>query len=70
MFKMPQIPLPPKSTIILKPGSFHLMVMGLKKPLVTGTLFPMTLSFATEGAINTQFKVKGFSKKKRKHGKH
>ena len=58
MFKMPQIPLPPKSTIILKPGNFHLLVMGLKKPLVAVTLFPMTLNFATEGAINSNLKVK------------
>ena len=69
MLHMPHLPLPPKSTIILKPGSFHLMVMGLRKPLVANSLFPMTLNFSIGGRIHTKFKVEEFSRRKRIHEK-
>jgi copper(I)-binding protein len=32
--------------VILKPGGYHLMVLGLHHPLAAGTHFPVTLRFA------------------------
>jgi len=70
MLQIPHIPLPPKSTIILKPGGIHLMVMGLKMPLAADSFFPMTLKFEVGGTINTKSRIKSFSVKKMKHGNH
>lgn len=35
----------------LKPGGYHIMLMKLVKPLVTGETFSITLTFAKAGAI-------------------
>lgn len=39
------IPLPAGSTVMLQPGGFHVMLMGLHAPLKEGTSFPLTLTF-------------------------
>lgn len=39
------IELPAKQTVELKPGGYHIMLIGLKKPLKTGDTFPLTLNF-------------------------
>lgn len=36
--------IPAGQTVILKPMSHHIMLMGLKAPLVAGESFPMTIS--------------------------
>lgn len=35
----------------LKPGSFHVMFMGLKQQLVEGEMFPLTLTFEHAGSV-------------------
>ena len=40
------LPLPTGQSVALKPGSYHLMVMGLKHQLKAGDSFPVTLNFA------------------------
>lgn len=35
----------------LKPGSFHVMFMGLKQQLVEGEMFPLTLTFENAGSV-------------------
>jgi copper(I)-binding protein len=41
----------------LKPGSLHLMFIGLKAPLRRGTHVPVTLRFAKAGSVKVQFPV-------------
>jgi periplasmic copper chaperone A len=48
MMRMQQVPaleIAPAATIQLKPGGYHLMLFGLKKPLVVGEQVDFTLNF-------------------------
>jgi periplasmic copper chaperone A len=48
----------PGETVELKPGSFHVMFTGLKKPLVTGEHVNATLVFEKAGAVNVEYDVR------------
>ncbi|WP_274570607.1 copper chaperone PCu(A)C [Neisseria leonii] len=41
------LPLKNGAGAVLKPGSYHIMLMGLKQPLDAGQKFPLTLEFQT-----------------------
>ena len=41
----------PHKPVTLTPGGYHIMLTGLKQPLVAGTSFPVTLTFAKAGRI-------------------
>jgi periplasmic copper chaperone A len=43
--------IPADGSVVLKPGSYHLMLMGLKKPLKAGDSFPLTLKFEKAGEV-------------------
>jgi periplasmic copper chaperone A len=43
------VDLPAGKPVTLGPGGYHIMLMGLAKPLVEGQSFPMTLTFAKAG---------------------
>lgn len=43
---------------VLEPGGKHLMLIGLKQPLVAGDRFPLTLEFEQNGEITVQFEVR------------
>jgi copper(I)-binding protein len=45
------IEIKPGETVTLKPGGIHLMIFGLKQPLIPGATVPVTLSFARAGQI-------------------
>jgi copper(I)-binding protein len=47
----------PGSSLEFKPGSYHLMLVGLKKPLEEGAMVPLTITLAKAGAINVEIKV-------------
>ncbi len=47
----------PGTSVSLKPGGLHVMLMGLKAPLTQGQSFPLTLTFAKAGKIETTVKV-------------
>jgi periplasmic copper chaperone A len=47
----------PGETVELKPGSFHVMFVGLKKPLTAGEHINATLVFEKAGAINVEYDV-------------
>ena len=47
----------PGETVALKPGSYHLMFMGLKAPLKQGDTVEGTLVFAKAGTLSVAFKV-------------
>lgn len=41
----------------LKPGSFHVMFMGLKAPFKQGDSFPLTLNFAKSGSVTVTVQI-------------
>jgi copper(I)-binding protein len=46
------------SRTVLEPGGKHIMLMGLKQPLVAGEHFPLTLEFEQGGEVTVQFEVR------------
>lgn len=51
------IAVPARRTLELKPGSYHIMFMGLKRQLRQGERFPVTLRFQRAGKVTVQFAV-------------
>lgn len=49
MKPVPILELKPGETVELKPGGYHIMLTGLKQPLVAGQSFPVTLEFEKAG---------------------
>jgi copper(I)-binding protein len=47
----------PGATVELKPGSYHVMFMDLKQPLVKGQMVKGTLEFKKAGKVNVEFQV-------------
>jgi copper(I)-binding protein len=47
----------PGQTVEFKPGSFHVMFVGLKKPLANGDHIKATLVFEKAGTLNLEFDV-------------
>jgi copper(I)-binding protein len=48
----------PGETVELKPGSFHVMFVGLKKPLSAGDHFKATLVFEKAGPVSVEYDVR------------
>jgi copper(I)-binding protein len=48
----------PGDTVELKPGSFHVMFVGLKKPLTAGSHINATLVFEKAGKVNVEYDVR------------
>ena len=46
---------------VLKPGGYHLMLMGLTKPLVEGGAVTLRLTFAKAGAIDAVVPIAGIA---------
>lgn len=58
MREVGSIDIKPSEKITMQPGDgYHIMLMGLSKPLKTGDRFPMTLNFAKAGKINVDVAV-------------
>ncbi|MEL6585205.1 MAG: copper chaperone PCu(A)C [Pseudomonadota bacterium] len=51
------IAIPAGETVSLVPGGLHLMLMGLKEPLVKGQDHEVTLTFETAGEVTMTFPV-------------
>lgn len=47
----------PGQTVKFAPGSYHIMLLGLKQPLKAGDRFPLTLSFEKAGQVEVQVVV-------------
>jgi copper(I)-binding protein len=47
----------PGDTVELKPGSFHIMFVDLKKPLTAGEHVKATLVFEKAGTVNVEYDV-------------
>ena len=50
--------LPAGQTVALKPGSYHVMLMGLKAPIKAGETVPLTLTLEGEDKQRTMVEVK------------
>ena len=51
------LPVEPAKPVVLAPGGYHIMLMGLKQPLNQGDAFPVTLTFANAGQLTVQVSV-------------
>lgn len=52
------LPLPANTRVELKPGGYHVMLIGLKQPLADGSTFPLTLKFRHAPAQTVQVEVR------------
>ena len=52
------VPVPAGGSVILKPGSYHVMLIGLKKPLKAGDTIPLTLDFERAGKVSITVPVR------------
>lgn len=59
MRRVPAIDIPAGKTVALAPGSFHIMLIGLQRPLQEGETFPLTLVFKHAGTVTVSVDVKG-----------
>ncbi len=50
--------IPPGQTITFAPGGYHVMMMGLKRPLLAGQSFPLTLRFEHAQPIAVEVRVR------------
>ena len=64
------IPLPAGQLVKLEPGAYHVMLMGLKKPLNAGDRFPLTLKFKHAKPKTVQVKVESMQGSGSQHGAH
>ncbi len=59
MQEVMSIDIAPGATIKLAPNGLHVMLMGLKAPLMKDTKFPLTLTFEKAASITVQVEVQG-----------
>jgi copper(I)-binding protein len=62
--------IPPGVTVMLKPGSYHIMFMELKAPLAKDAKVPLTLVFEKAGSIDVQLNVEAMGAMPHGHGKN
>ena len=53
------LPVPANGSVALKPGSYHLMFMDLKRPLEEGEAYSGNLTFEKAGSVDVTFEVQG-----------
>lgn len=58
MRQLPFVDVPAGSTVKAAPGALHIMLLGLKKPLLNGDTFSLTLVFANAGELTVQVRVR------------
>jgi copper(I)-binding protein len=64
------ITVPAGATASLKPGANHIMLIGLKAPLVEGAQVPLTLNFAKAGPVKVKLKVEAAGASEPAHADH
>lgn len=57
MEQLLNLDVPAGGSIELQPGSYHVLLRNLKKPLTPGETFRGTLTFARSGVISVEYKV-------------
>lgn len=58
MQQVEQVEVPAGSTLELAPGSYHIMLIGLREPLREGMRFPVRLDFAASGSVELEAEVR------------
>lgn len=57
-----ELPVPANKPVELRPGGYHVMLIGLTKPIATGDKVPVTLNFqaknGNKGSIDVQAEVR------------
>lgn len=51
------VEIPPGATVELKPGSYHIMMMNLSRPLAKGDTVKGSLTFEKAGKVDVEFTV-------------
>lgn len=59
MLPVAAIEVSPGEPAVLRPGGLHVMLMGLKAPLIEGESFPLTLTFEKAGSIEIEVMIQG-----------
>ena len=59
MHQLDSIEVPAGGTLEFKPGGNHIMLIGLKHPLLEGEHFPLTLTFKHAGNVELNVEVHG-----------
>jgi periplasmic copper chaperone A len=62
------LPIPAGGSVVLKPGSYHVMLFGLKNPLTAGETFPLSLTFEKAGNISVTVPVQAMGSTQDKGG--
>ncbi len=57
MRRVEAIEIVPGKPSVLKPGGHHVMMMGLKEPLVEGKSYPLTLTFERAGTVEGTVRI-------------
>jgi copper(I)-binding protein len=57
MRETPGLELPARKHLVLRPGGSHLMLVGLKQPLLKGQRIPLTLRFERAGEVHVELEV-------------
>ena len=52
------LPVAANGSVVLKPGSYHVMLIGLKKPLKADETIPLTLDFEKAGKVSITVPVR------------
>lgn len=58
MQEVERIPVAAGTTVMLKPGSYHVMLMELAKPLTAGEKLTLTLTFQQAGTVTVEAEVR------------
>jgi hypothetical protein len=58
MQKQPRVALAPGGKVLFAPGGYHLMFLGLKRPLNSGDRLPATLVFASGARVKAEFEIR------------
>jgi len=48
---------PPKGKLVMQPGGYHLMMMGIKKPLIENETIKVYFEFETAGIVHVNFPI-------------
>jgi copper(I)-binding protein len=59
MQEVPSIAVPAGATVMLEPGGYHLMLIGLAAPLTAGQTFDVTLEFSSGEKLVVPVEVRG-----------
>ena len=58
MRRVHAVEVPAQGEVTFKPGGLHVMLLGLKQPLVAGERFPLALGFEKAGTIEVPVEIR------------